>query len=166
MDPEQYALAMNFGWIWEGRLSGCRGPRSEKDLAFLSSKGIGALVRLASERETGLVASQVGKARLEDCYEPVQDFTAPTQSQIDRVVVFIKGAMDRGKAVAVSCGAGYGRTGTILACYLVSTGCNTDDAIRLLISIRPGSQEVLHVPGQKDAIVEFERRLKAREVVL
>lgn len=166
MDLKQDALAMNFGWILEGGLAACRGPRSERDLACLTSQGIQALVRLAWQKELGLTSGRVRGMGLEDFYEPVHDFTAPTQNQIDRVVRFVRGALDGKKAVAVSCGAGYGRTGTILACYLVSAGRTADDAIRHVVSIRPGCKEILDNPGQKQAVVEFERRLKAGEVLL
>ncbi len=30
-----YAVAMNFSWLEQGRIAGCRGPRSDSDLAFL-----------------------------------------------------------------------------------------------------------------------------------
>jgi atypical dual specificity phosphatase len=56
------------------------------------------------------------------------------------------------------CGAGMGRTGTILACYLVSLGIPAEDAIRQLIEKRPCSREILNVPGQREAVFEFERR--------
>src|SRR5439155_1676508 len=137
---------MNFGWIEEERLAGCRGPRSEADLAFLRSQAIQVLVRLASEEETGLPRSRVRDAGFEEIYEPVRDFTPPSQKQIDRVIRGVRAAMAEGKAVAMSCNAGYGRTGTMLACYLVSEGRSAVEAIEHLIGVRPVSKEVLRVP--------------------
>lgn len=157
---EEYALAMNFGWLEDCRLAGCRGPRSDRDLRFLFSMGIRALVRLAHEEETGITEHDVQQNGLQDCYEPVRDFTPPNQGQIDRVVGFIFHAIEEGKAVAVSCGAGCGRTGTILACYLVSLGRTAEEAIEELLSKRPVSREVLRVPGQKEAVEAFRRRLE------
>ena len=158
---QEYMLAMNFGWVKHGCLAACRGPRSEEDLKFLASNGIKALVRLASEHETGLTSEDIAATGITDCYEPVRDFTAPSQLQIDRVITFIEEVTGQGHAVAVSCGAGYGRTGTILACYLVSSGLSANDAIDELVSTRPCSEEILRVPGQKEAVVEFEGRLKS-----
>ena len=165
-DSDQYAIKMNFGWLEDGHLAGCRGPRSDKDLAFLASRGIRALVRLAYEEETSITGHAVEQNGMEDCYEPVEDFTAPSQKQIDRVVRFIRRAVREGKPVAVSCGAGRGRTGTILACYLVSLGHAADYAIESLISSRPSSKEILCVPGQKQAVYEFERRLDSGEALI
>lgn len=155
--------SMKFGWIEDGRLAGCRGPRSDQELDFLASIGIRALVRLAYEAETDIAGHDVEANGIEDCYEPVKDWTAPRQEQIDRVIRFIRGAFDQAKPVAVSCGWGKGRTGTILACHFVSLGQTADQAIDQLISIRPISKEILSVPGQKEAIIEFARRLQSGE---
>jgi atypical dual specificity phosphatase len=157
-EPYSDSTEMNFSWLEESAVAGCRGPRTAADLMFLASVGIRALVRLAHEDETGITAADVQQHEIDDCYEPVKDWTAPSQEQIDRVVYFVNQAVANGKAVAVSCGAGYGRTGTILGCYLVSKGLSADEALRGLIEARPCSREVLRVPGQKEAVVEFHRR--------
>src|SRR5919109_1668868 len=114
------AAAMNFSWVEAGRIAGCRGPKTQNDLRFLSSQGVRALVRLAYEQESGLSSAHVFTSGLEDFYDPVDDFTAPSQDLIDRAISFMGNAVRSGKPVAVSCGAGYGRTGTVLACYFVS----------------------------------------------
>ncbi len=161
MSPSfDYSVAMNFGWLEQDRIAGCRGPRSDNDLAFLASKRIKALVRLAHEEETGIFTADVDANGIEDCYEPVPDRTAPSQDQIDRIMSFVRNAIEKGRPIAVSCGAGCGRTGTVLACYLVSAGHSAEDAIQKLLAVRPCSREILVVPGQREAVLEFERRLK------
>ena len=130
-----YSVAMNFSWLEQGRIAGCRGPRSDNDLAFLASVGIQTLVRLAHEEETGIYTADVEANGIEDCYEPVSDWTAPSQHQIDRIISFVHNAIEKGRPVAVSCGAGCGRTGTVLACYLVSTGYSAEEAIQQLLAL-------------------------------
>jgi atypical dual specificity phosphatase len=152
---------MNFSWIENGRVAGCRGPRTSSDLAFLRSQGIGALVRLAYEEETGMTKRKVEAEEIDDFYEPVRDFTAPSQEQVDRVLKFMRNALNHGKPVAVSCGAGIGRTGTILGCYLVSLGLTAEQAIQQLRLTRPRSAEVLE---QREAIIEFEGRFHKRAI--
>jgi atypical dual specificity phosphatase len=152
------AAALNFSWLEQGVIAGCRGPRTDADLAFLASVGVRGLVRLAAEEETGLAASDVQRFAITDCYEPVPDWTAPTQEQIDRVMDFIGRALASSEAIAVSCDAGCGRTGTVLACYLVSKGLSAQAAIERLIGLRPCSREVLSAQGQKEAVFEFYRR--------
>jgi atypical dual specificity phosphatase len=152
------AAAMNFSWVEEGLLAGCRGPRTDADLGFLARVGIHSLVRLAHEDETGISSEDLGRFDISDCYEPVLDWTPPTQEQLDRVVQFIRMSIKNAKPVAVSCGAGYGRTGTVLACYLASCGLTPREAIQKLITVRPCSSEILDVLGQKQAIYDFARR--------
>lgn len=152
--------ALNFSWLEVGRVAGCRGPRTDEDLASLRSLGVQALVRLAAEEETGLGSTDVARNAIRDCYEPVRDWTAPSQEQLDRIVGFVNDAVAHSEAVAVSCGAGYGRTGTVLGCYLVSIGAPPEVALERLIAARPCSREVLTVPGQKEAVFEFYRRAR------
>ena len=91
----------------------------------------------------------------------MRDFTAPSQEQIDRVLKFMRNTLDHEKPVAVSCGAGIGRTGTILGCYLVSLGQTGQQVIQQLRLSRPGSVEVFE---QRDAIIEFDRRFHKRPI--
>jgi len=157
-DRDLRIAALNFSWLEEGHVAGCRGPRSDEDLAFLRSLGVQALVRLASDQESGVTSADVERSGIRECYEPVQDWRAPSQEQIDRIIDFISGAVTNAEAVAVSCGAGYGRTGTVLACYIVWKGVPPEAAIEQLISARPCSREILRVPDQREAVFEFGRR--------
>jgi atypical dual specificity phosphatase len=157
---EFVAPALNFSWLEDGLVAGCRGPRTDQDLASLLTLRVRRLVRLAPEDETGLRRSQVARSEIQDCYEPVPDWTAPSQDQIDRVIAFIRTAVEHGEPVAVSCGAGCGRTGTVLACYLVAKGLSPNAAIDKLVIERPCSDEILRVPGQKEAVFHYHRRMK------
>ena len=60
----------------------------------------------------------------------------------------------------VTCQAGLGRTGTILACYLVYVGYKSENAVKLVRELRPGS---IQTREQEDAITNFEEHLKAAE---
>lgn len=121
--------ALNFCWLIPDSLAGCRGPRSESELRLLRSLGVNALVRLASVKEAAVSHSQVEAMGMSDCHEPVADYSAPEIDQVRRAVAFVKHAIDAGQTVAVSCGAGYGRTSTLLACVLISRGKSADEAL-------------------------------------
>ena len=57
--------------------------------------------------------------------------------------------------VAIHCSAGLGRTGVVLACYLVQKGLTAQNAIARVRRLRPGSIET---EEQADAVVDFARR--------
>lgn len=157
-DLDDRAVGLNFSWLEGGLVAGCRAPRTDADLMDLFELGIRALVRLASEEETGLVRRDVERHGIRDFYEPVSDFTAPSQEQLDRIVDFIQASINQGDLLAVSCGAGMGRTGTVLACYLAARGLPGETAIEMLIGQRPCCVELRRVPGQEAAVLEFSKR--------
>ena len=111
-----------FDWIIEGTLAGHGEPTSIKDLAFLKGQGVLSLVSLAEVDKARVTSQQVKEMDMWDIHMPVTDFTAPTADQIGRIISFIDISKSVGRPVGVSCGAGLGRTGTILACYLVHQG--------------------------------------------
>jgi atypical dual specificity phosphatase len=158
--PKQTSLsmtAMNFCWLETDKIAGCRGPRSVEELNLLASWGIKAIVRLADTEESWVTRSEVEAAGLTDCHEPVADFTAPKPDQVDRVLAFIDKSLSEGRAVAVSCGAGYGRTATILSCYLVGQSQSSAEAIynvKFTCSRRPETD------GQTYAVHMCDDRLK------
>ena len=99
-------------------------------------------------------------ADLVDMFEPVPDFAAPTMEQTRRMVSFIDEQTAAGKPVAVSCYAGVGRTGTVLACYLVHRGAAPEDAVRRVRELRPGS---IQTRGQEEAVHQYAEEEDPRE---
>jgi atypical dual specificity phosphatase len=73
MTADRRAIELNFSWLEPDRVAGSRGPRSRDDLLNLAGIGILAIVRLASEGETGLTTVDLERLGLDDCYEPVTD---------------------------------------------------------------------------------------------
>jgi atypical dual specificity phosphatase len=86
---------------------------------------------------------------------PVVDMEAPTQDDLDRCLATIRRAHDKLMAVGVHCGAGLGRTGVVLACYLVTKDMTAKNAMARVRRLRPGSIET---PAQEEAVTEFARR--------
>lgn len=147
---------LNFRWLIPEEVAGHRAPESDEDIQYLKDKGIRALVRMAEKHIAKVTSSQVESLGLLDYYEPVVDFAAPSQSQIDNIISFIKQSVADGKPVGVSCHAGIGRTGTILACYLVSKCSAAEQAISKVKQQRPGSIETKE---QKEAVIVYANRL-------
>lgn len=129
----------NFGWFIEGKLAASGRPHFDEDFNWLHQKGIGAIVSLT---ERSLQQEKSVRHRINGFayrHIPVRDETAPTLAQIDSLVAFVNEMIAQQKPVLVHCAGGYGRTGTMLACYRVSQGWQAEDALREVRARRPGS---------------------------
>jgi atypical dual specificity phosphatase len=146
-EEKQRFVAPNFSWMIENRLAGVSYPRSEDAIALLCQLGVQALLNLSEEP---LPLDLLSKYQLRGEHLPVADFTAPTLDQVERALIIIDGFLAQGLPVAVHCGAGLGRTGTILACYLVSQGSTAKEATQQVRTKRPGSIET----RAQEAVVE------------
>lgn len=139
---ENGPVIAGFSWIEEGNVAGMRRPGSlhplAEDLAKLRMVGVGAIVSLT---EIALNEHHTDQADMTVLRVPIPDFHAPTLSDINQVVRFIHQSLEDNRSVVVHCTAGLGRTGTVLACWLVSQGTSPGNAIFAIRSRRPGSIE-------------------------
>ena len=141
-------------WVAPGVL-GCAYPRTERALAVLSGSGVGLLVNL---HEVPHDPARLGRHGLREVHLPVEDFAAPSHGQIERGVGAIAGALAAGGVAAVHCGGGLGRTGTLLACCLLTLeGMEAEEAIRRVRALRPGSVET---PAQAAAVEAWGRHAR------
>jgi atypical dual specificity phosphatase len=144
---------LNFSWVLEGSLAGAQGPTNPRDIAFLKLNDILAVVRM----EENTISTEPWQ--LVEMYEPVPDFAAPKMEQIHRIVNFVEEQIETWeRPVVVTCAAGMGRTGTILACYFVKVGYQPQEAIDYVRQQRPGSIQSRH---QEDAVHQYARFLKS-----
>jgi atypical dual specificity phosphatase len=127
-------------------------PAVDADLAWLRRQGIGAVLSLTEEP---LPVESLRRQQLEALHLPVPDMAAPTPDQFRAALDFIDLMRSRGQGVAVHCLMGQGRTGSILAAYLIRGGADARDSVQQLRVICPGA---LSSPPQERALEAFSAR--------
>lgn len=131
---------MSMPFIHPGRRLGQSGDLRdfEDELAALAEAGVGGVVSLLNIPSDARLYEQAG---FEFACLPVPDGNAPEFRQVKEFVRFVEGCRAQSKAVAVHCEAGCGRTGTMIAAYLIVKGATPDVAIARVRSAEPSAIE-------------------------
>lgn len=149
----------NFTWVIENKLAGSGLPVTEDEFEWLSEQGVKSIVTV---REVPLPSEWFNGSDIQYMHLNVEDFGAPSVEALDEAVDFIDEQIGKSRPVMVHCAAGKGRTGTVLAAYLVKKeNLTAEQSIEKIRSIRPGSiQSVV----QETAVSMYEKYLKSREI--
>jgi atypical dual specificity phosphatase len=145
---------LGFSWIEKPVLAASARPEAPDELSWLREQSIQLIVTLS---EDPLPRLWVNDAGLFAMHVPVEDMHPPSQKQIDLIISAIDKAKSRNMGVAIHCTAGLGRTGTIVACYLVHQGMTGASALANIRDLRPGSVET---EEQVEAVMEYARRTR------
>ena len=125
----------NFGWLINNKLAGSGMPTSSSEIDWVLKQGIKSIITMT---EDPLPESWVKEIKY--LHVPTEDLSAPDMDKIDQTVDFINKQIQSNEPIMVHCAAGIGRTGTILACYLVKfQKLSATDAIEKVRKERPGS---------------------------
>ena len=138
-----------FDWIVQNRLIASQYPDSDVRLSELRSCGVRTIINLTDRRHDAAALQASGMTEVQLA---VPDFTAPLPATLQAAIAAIDEANRRGQVVAVHCQGGLGRTGTVVAAWLVTQGLDADAAIARVRSVRPGSIET---PEQEQSVHEF-----------
>jgi atypical dual specificity phosphatase len=129
-------------WIIENQLAGRRYPSTDQ-LRLLYDEGFRVVVALEVRDDIPLLE----KMGYEVHFFEIEDYTAPDVGQIEEFVQIVRRALDERSdqpvmPVLVHCKGGYGRTGTMLAGYLIrEMEYSAEDAIDFVRKQRPGAIE-------------------------
>jgi atypical dual specificity phosphatase len=129
LDPRRQELADN-------AVAGIR-----DELTQLSEMGVEALVCLIEEPADAGIYREAG---FEVLCLPMANGSPPTRDQWLEFCRFVEHQLAGGRAVVAFCEAGLGRTGTMLAAYLVHGGESANAAIARVRGIEPAAIETSH----------------------
>ena len=128
-----------FLWLKKGVIAGTPRPGIvadlDDDLEALQRVGISFLITLTETKPVD--ADVLSKYGIGCSWSPFKDMGAPTIDLATSICEEIDELNKQGHAVAVHCKAGLGRTGTILAAYLIWNGQGAVEALENVRRIEP-----------------------------
>ena len=143
----------NFSWLIENKLAGSAIPTSIDEVQWVIEQGIKSIVTVREEPLDDEWVKDVNYL-----HTMSNDMGVPKFTDLVSAVDFIHRRITNNEPVMVHCLAGLGRTGTILASYLVKyQKMSADEAIQKVREQRPGSiQSYL----QEEIIFRFSKSLQ------
>ncbi len=135
-------LRLNFSWIEENVIAGAHYPDDSSDFDYLRNNGIKVIISLRQKNHYTVLPAKVLKGFV-IYHLPIEDFSIPTDEQVREFWQLYQKHEKLRESIVVHCYAGCGRTGTMLAAWLllkekVKTG---QEAIEMVRELRPCSIE-------------------------
>lgn len=135
----EYRGPNGFRWIVPGKVAGTPMPgvvqKMDFDLVSLRTMGITMLITLT---ETDFPQEALHRHGLRNLHLPIRDREPPTLAQVKMLIARMDALLKKGEVLAVHCLAGLGRTGTVLASWLIQDGLSAQAALDRIRKIEPG----------------------------
>ena len=143
-----------FVWIEEGRLAGSGYPASRTQVMWLANNGIRSILTLTPEPLPSEWTEGLGLAL---GHVPMEDHEAPGVEALEKGVSFIATQLREGRPVVVHCLAGEGRTGCVLAAFLIAERhFGGEEVLKVLRKAKPQFVE----RGQEKSVYDYARAMK------
>ena len=143
-----------FSWLIENKLAGSGIPTSINEVEWVIEQGVKSIVTVREEPLDDDWVKDVNYLHIMS-----NDMGVPEFDDLTHAIDFIHRRITNNEPVMVHCLAGMGRTGTLLACYLVKyQKMSADDAIRKVREERPGS---IQSYPQEEIIFQLEKSLQS-----
>lgn len=146
-----------FAWLVPGKLAGTPLPGvvSDVDVDMQALRRCGVTV-LVSLTEKDIDQAALARNGLRNVHLPVHDREPPSVSQLQMLMLKMKRLLLAGDVLAVHCLAGLGRTGTVLAAWLVFEGVTAEEALRRVREIEP---QYVQSEQQERSLLAYEEML-------
>ena len=142
-----------FSWLIKSKLAGSGIPTSINEVQWVLDQGIKSIVTIREEPLDESWTRDINYLHVLS-----NDMGVPEFNDLIHTVDFIHRRITSNEPVLVHCLAGMGRTGVILACYLVKyQNMSADEATQKVRKERPGS---IQSYPQEEIIFRFEKFLK------
>ena len=142
-----------FSWLIENKLAGSGIPTSINEVEWIIEQGVKSIVTVREEPLDDDWVKDVNYLHVSS-----NDMGVPEFADLTFAVDFIHRRITNSEPVMVHCLAGMGRTGTLLACYLIKyQKMSANEATEKVRRERPGS---IQSYPQEEIIFRFEKFLK------
>ena len=146
-----------FSWLVPGRIGGTPWPgvvqTMDTDLEALRRCGVTMLITLT---EQDLPQEPLRQYGLSNLHLPIYDREPPTVAQTQMLLARMSVLLRKGEVLAVHCLAGLGRTGTILAAWLIREGLTAEEALRRVRTIQA---QYVQSEAQEALLYDYEASL-------
>ena len=142
-----------FSWLIDNKLAGSGIPTSIDEIQWAIEQGIKSIVTVREEPLDDDWIKDVNYLHIMS-----NDMGVPEFDDLIHAVDFIHRRITNNEPVMVHCLAGLGRTGTLLACYLIKhQKMSADDAMQKVREERHGSIQSF---SQEEIIFQFAKSLQ------
>tara|TARA_B100000929_G_scaffold269576_1_gene239190 strand:+ start:154 stop:648 length:495 start_codon:yes stop_codon:yes gene_type:complete len=140
----------NFSWLIDEKLAGSAIPTSKDEINWVKEQGVKSVVTI---REEPLDDDWINDIKYLHVHS--NDMGVPEFNDLVSTIDYIHRRIEENEPVMIHCLAGLGRTGTLLACYLIKyENMSADDAIKKVREERHGSIQSF---PQEEIIFRFEK---------
>jgi len=144
----------NFSWIIENKLAGSAIPTSIEEVQWAIEQGVKSIITIREEPLDDEWVKEVKYLHIMS-----NDMGVPEFVDLGSAVDFVHRRITNNEPVMVHCLAGLGRTGTLLACYLIKyQKMPADEAIQKIREERPGSIQSF---PQEEIIFQFAKYVQS-----
>lgn len=132
----EYRGPRGFRWVLPGRLGTAPLPGAvlsiDLDLMALKTVGVTMLITLT---RGDLPQAKLAEHGLRNLHLPIYDREAPSVNQLRMLAIRMTRLLEQGEVLCVHCRAGLGRTGTVVAGWLIHQGGTAQAALQHLRDI-------------------------------